>query len=236
MTIEVRNLTVHYGDSRVLDGVNLVLPDSGLTALIGANGAGKTTLLRTLMGLVPLTGGEILVDGRSIGGLPAEQRSTLGLAMVPEGRRLFQGLTVHENLRMGAFSRRDSAAVARDLDRVYQHFPALIPLQRQLAGTLSGGQQQMCAVGRGLMARPRYLLVDEMSLGLSPIVTEELARTLMRIHEVDGMSILVVEQDVELALDITSFGYVMETSRVVLEGPSTELRTNSKIQEAYLGL
>lgn len=236
MTIEIKGLTVHYGDSQVLDRIDLVLPDRGMTALIGANGAGKTTLLRTLMGLVRPTAGEIVVDGRRMTGLDAEQRPALGLAMVPEGRRLFQGLSVHENLRMGAFARRDTVQIARDFERIYDQFPALVPLRRQLAGTLSGGQQQMCAVGRALMARPRYLLVDEMSLGLSPVVTEDLARTLSRIQETDGTSILVVEQDVELALDITSFGYVMETSRIVLSGPSDTLRANPKIREAYLGL
>lgn len=235
MSLVVENVSVRYGDSLILDGIDLTIDRNGTVALVGANGAGKTTLLRAMMGLVPLWRGRIMLDGRDISRLPPETRAGLGMAMVPEGRRLFQGLTVEENLRMGAFGRSDRRSVADDLERIYGHFAELVPLRRQLAGTLSGGQQQMCAIARALMARPSYLLVDEMSLGLSPLFAERFAAILGDICRKDEIALMLVDQDVELALEMAGSGYILQTGSVVASGPSTELLSTSDIQQAYLG-
>ncbi len=236
MALVVDNISVRYGDSLILDAVGLSVEKEGAIALIGANGAGKTTLLKAMMGLVPLSKGRILLDGRDITREPPEARAGFGIAMVPEGRRLFQGLTVEENLLMGAFGRMDRQNIPADLERLYGYFPELVPLRRQLAGTLSGGQQQMCAIARALIARPTYLLVDEMSLGLSPLITERLAGTLVDIRKRDRISLLVVDQDVELALEMADAGYVLQTGAVVASGPAAELLATADIQQAYMGL
>ncbi len=235
MTLSIKGASVRYGDSLVLADVDLDLEKNKVVALIGANGAGKTTLLKAIMGLVPLADGAILIDGENIAGRPPEARAGCGISFVPEGRRLFQGLSVQENLRMGAFARRDRHNISSDLDRIYSHFPELVPLRRQLAGTLSGGQQQMCAVGRALMGKPTYLLVDEMSLGLAPMVTDRLADTLAEIQKNDHIAVLMVEQDVELALEMASYGYVLETGRLILKGAARDLLNTGDIQRAYLG-
>lgn len=234
--LEVRKLCVSYGDSQVLWDVDLDIAPGTITALVGANGAGKSTLLKTLTGLVLPTGGQAQFAGQPLFALQAEARAAAGLAMVPEGRRLFAGLTVLENLKIGAYSRRDTGAIATDLDRVFAHFPELADIRDRLAGNLSGGQQQMCAIGRGLMSRPRLLLVDEMSLGLAPVVVDRLASTLATINAEEGLAILLVEQDIELAFDIAGFAHVLETGRIVACGPSAVLRDRSDIRETFLGI
>ena len=234
--LEVRKLAVSYGDSQVLWDIDLDISPGTITALVGANGAGKSTLLKTLTGLVAPTSGQATFDGQPLLGLRPEARPGRGLAMVPEGRRLFAGLSVVENLRLGAYSRKDSSVVGKDLEGVFAQFPELTSIRDRLAGNLSGGQQQMCAIGRALMSRPRLLLVDEMSLGLAPVVVDRLASTLASINAEQGLTILLVEQDVELALEIASAAYVLETGRIVASGPSAVLRERTDIRDAFFGL
>lgn len=236
MSLRVEGLNVFYGDSQALWNVDLEIPTGGLVSLVGANGAGKTTLMRAIVGLTSARSGSVDMDGVQILTLAPEQRVQQGIALVPEGRRLFKGLTVEENLHIGAYARRDRGAIAGDLEKVVGYMPDLKPLLGRLAGDLSGGQQQMCAVGRALMARPQVLLVDEMSLGLAPVIVDQIADTLQRINRESGISILIVEQDVDLSLSITQTAYVLETGHVVASGTSTELRNRDDIQAAYLGL
>jgi len=236
MSLRVEGLNVFYGDSQALWNVDLEIPTGGLVSLVGANGAGKTTLMRAIVGLTSARSGSVDMDGVQILPLAPERRVQQGIALVPEGRRLFKGLTVEENLHIGAYARRDRGAIAGDLEKVVGYMPDLKPLLGRLAGDLSGGQQQMCAVGRALMARPQVLLVDEMSLGLAPVVVDQIADTLQRINRESGISILIVEQDVDLSLSITQTAYVLETGHVVASGTSTELRNRDDIQAAYLGL
>jgi len=232
--LRVQGLDVFYGESQVLWGLDLEIGTGDLVALVGANGAGKTTLLKTMTGLLRPRSGTLLFDGKP---LPAgaEDRVRRGIAMVPEGRRLFAGLSIVENLRLGAYVRHDRAAVERDLERVFSFFPELAEMRDRLAGDLSGGQQQMCAIGRALMSAPRLLLVDEMSLGLAPVVVDRLAGTLRDINRTDGLTILVVEQDVELALEMSDRAYILETGRMVASGPSGALRERADIRAAFLG-
>lgn len=234
--VEINGLSVAYGATQALWGADMLIERGSITALVGANGAGKTTLMRTVAGLVPPAAGTVLFDGHDLGRVPAELRVKRGIALVPEGRRLFAGLSVQENLMLGAFARSDKPRIAEDLDKVWQRFPELKPLARQIAGTLSGGQQQMCAVGRALMARPTLLLVDEMSLGLAPVVVDRLAIALSDVNRVDGVTILLVEQDVELALQIANRGYVLDTGRIVMSGEAATLIGDPRIREAYMGL
>lgn len=234
--LEVRKLAVRYGDSQVLWDIDLDVAAGTITTLVGANGAGKTTLLKTLTGLVAPAAGDVSLDGQPLFRLAAEARPAAGVAMVPEGRRLFAGLTVLENLRIGAYSRVDRRSVEGDLDRVFGHFPELADIRDRLAGNLSGGQQQMCAIGRALMARPKLLLVDEMSLGLAPMVVDRLAATLAAINAAEGLAVLLVEQDVELAFEIARDAYVLETGRIVAAGPSSVLRDRADIRDAFLGI
>ena len=236
MSLIVRGLSVFYGDSQALWNVDLQIPDGGLVSLIGANGAGKTTLMKAIVGLISARGGSVDLDGVDVLSLPPERRVQHGLALVPEGRRLFKGLSVEENLLIGAYARRDRDAVQGDLEKVVGYMPDLKPILGRLAGDLSGGQQQMCAIGRALMAKPRVLLVDEMSLGLAPVVVDRLADTLQRVNRDSGISILIVEQDVELSLSITQTAYVLETGHVVASGTSNDLRNRDDIKAAYLGL
>jgi ABC-type branched-subunit amino acid transport system ATPase component len=232
--LDVRGIQAGYGEVQVLWDVSLQVEDREIVALLGSNGAGKTTLLRALSGIIPPSGGEIRWRGRNIVGLAPERIVGLGIAHVPEGRHLFAGLTVRENLQIGAHHRRDGQ-VQEDLDWVLELFPRLRELLPRVAGRLSGGEQQMCAIGRGLMSRPALIMIDEMSLGLAPNLTESL---LDRLREVPdrGLSALLVEQDVDAALEVASRGYVMETGRIVAEGSSTELRGDPLIREAYLGV
>jgi branched-chain amino acid transport system ATP-binding protein len=208
--------------------------DGSIVTIIGANGAGKSTTLRSISGLVPLSQGEIAFSGKRINGLPPEKVVALGIAHVPEGRRVFPDLTVEENLRTGAFLRSDTAEIAKDLDEVFLHFPRLKERRKQWARSLSGGEQQMLAIGRALMSRPKLLILDEPSMGLSPVMVQEIAR-IVRDIAARGVTVVLVEQNAELALKLARFAYVLETGRVALEGPAHELHDNEHVRRAYLG-
>ncbi|HSR24371.1 MAG TPA: ABC transporter ATP-binding protein [Candidatus Eisenbacteria bacterium] len=232
--LQVRGLTAGFGAGPVLFGVDLDLRAGELVALIGANGAGKSTLLGVLSGLLPATSGTVVFDGRDVTNARPERLVAAGLAHVPQGRRLFASLSVERNLRLGAYLRRDRDVDA-DLGRVLDYFPALRDKLGRDAGTLSGGEQQMVAIGRGLMGRPRLLMVDEPSLGLAPNVVERVVDVARAINR-DGTSILLVEQDVLVALEVANRGYVLENGQIVLSGPAAELSRNPDIQRAYLGV
>lgn len=234
MLLEIRDLAAGYGAIQVLWGVSLQVGRGEIVALIGNNGAGKTTTMLALTGLVRPRGGTVHLAGRSIGGLQPPDIAILGLTLVPQGRRLFGAMTVEDNLLMGAYLRRDGGA-GRTLDEVYGILPRLRERRRQLAGTLSGGEQQMCAIARGLMARPALLCIDELSFGLAPVVTAELLDLLVRIRA-DGTSIFLVEQDVEHALAVADRGYVMDGGRIVLAGTAAQLSDDPGVRSAYLGL
>ena len=231
----VKDLEVRYGDINVIHGISFDIDEGESVAIIGANGAGKTTLLRTLMGLHLEFQGTILLDGEDIGRLPAWERSGRGLAMVPEGRRVFPDLTVEENLAIGAYSRTDRQEIEKSMKEVYTLFPILDQRKRQVSKTLSGGEQQMLAIGRAFMANPRLLLVDEVSTGLMPIFVDKVFDALSELNR-RGVSILLVEQNARKSLSTMSRGYVLETGRISLEGSSEELRSNPEVQRAYLGM
>jgi branched-chain amino acid transport system ATP-binding protein len=232
--LEVRGLTAGFGAGPVLFGVDLDFYAGELLALIGANGAGKSTLLGVLSGLVSPTDGRVVFDGRPITGARPERVVKAGIAHVPQGRRLFGTMTVQQNLRLGAYLRHD-AEVRQDLDRVLEYFPALGDKLDRLAGNLSGGEQQMVAIGRGMMARPKLLMIDEPSLGLAPKVVESVVEVCKAINR-DGVSVLLVEQDVVLALEAADRGYVLENGRVVLTGTASELERDPAVRKAYLGV
>jgi branched-chain amino acid transport system ATP-binding protein len=231
---EVRELSAFYGASRVLFGVSFSLQQGSITALLGANGAGKTTTLRALCAMVR-TEGSVTFEGHRIDGLATEDIVRKGVAHVPEGRGTFANLTVEENLRLGAYTRRDKAQVQADFERVYNYFPRLKERRNQQAGTLSGGEQQMLSVSRALMLRPRLLLLDEPSFGLSPIVVLEIFTIMHRINETDRITILLVEQNASLALDLADSAYLLESGRVVLGGSSQEIKKNDTVRRVYLG-
>jgi branched-chain amino acid transport system ATP-binding protein len=233
--LEIEHVQSGYGDVQVLWDVSTVVETGEIACIVGSNGAGKTTLLRTISGLVPLRAGSIRFDGREIGGLPPEQVLGLGIAHVPEGRRLFRGLSVRDNLLLGAYLRRDTREVERDLDAVFELFPILRERQSQDATTMSGGEQQMCAIGRGLMSRPRLLMIDELSLGLAPALVERLNDALLEINRT-GLTILIVEQDVLTAFDIARHAFVIETGRVSMSGTTEVLGNDPRIRKAYMGL
>jgi len=235
--LEVRNLCAGYGDVQILREVSLFVRAGEIATLIGSNGAGKSTLLNAICGILRPLSGSVLLDGKDITGRPTEEIVGLGITQVPEGRRLFAQMTVRENLVMGAYRRRrkDRQQLQKDLGWVFDLFPRLLERQDQRAGTLSGGEQQMCAIGRGLMAKPRLLLLDELSLGLAPIVLDMLTDAIRRVHQ-QGMSILLVEQDVAVAFDLAETGYVLENGRVALSGPTSQLRTDPHVEKLYLGL
>jgi branched-chain amino acid transport system ATP-binding protein len=232
--LALEGLTARYGHVTALSGVSLTVAEAEFVCLIGANGAGKTTTLKTISGLVPAAAGRIRFDGHDIQGLPPQEILRRGIAHCPEGRRVFPYMTVHENLAMGAYVRTDGATVASDLDRVFTHFPILAERRRQAAGTLSGGEQQMLAIGRALMARPRLILFDEPSLGLAPTVVETVFAIIAGIQR-EGTTVLMVEQNAYMALALASRAYVMETGRIVLEGPARALAENEHVKKAYLG-
>ena len=234
MLLEIRNATVHYHKVTALRGVSLEVPDGSVVTIIGANGAGKSTLLRAISGLETLSDGEIRFGGQRIDGTLPEKVVALGIAQVPEGRRIFPDLTVQENLNTGAFLRRDREQVARDLDGVFDHFPRLKERRRQWAKTLSGGEQQMLAIGRALMSNPKLLLLDEPTIGLSPVLVQEMARIIKEIHE-RGVPVVLVEQNAELALRLADYAYVLEIGSVALHGPASELHENDHVRRAYLG-
>jgi len=232
--LEVRGLEAHYGWTKVLHGIDFDVEEGGLTTILGANGAGKTTTLRAVCGMVKTTG-EIRFEGRRIDGRATEELVRLGMAHVPEGRGTFAQLTVDENLRLGAYARRDRVRINDDCARIFEYFPVLAQRRRQIAGTLSGGEQQMLAVARALMARPRLLLLDEPSLGLGPLVVREIFRIVETINREERVSILLVEQNALLALNLADHAYLLETGRVVMSGPAADLRRDDAIRRSYLG-
>ena len=232
--LEVRNLCAGYGDIQILRDISLSVQAGEIATLIGSNGAGKSTLLNTVCGILRPQAGSVLLDGHDISGRSPEEIVGLGITQVPEGRRLFPNMTVRENLLLGAYRRRQTAAIASDLSRTLALFPRLRERLSQRAGTLSGGEQQMCAIGRGLMAKPRLLMLDELSLGLAPIVLDILTDAIREVHRA-GTAILLVEQDVAVACDIAQSGYVLENGRVALSGPTAQLRVDPHVQKLYLG-
>jgi branched-chain amino acid transport system ATP-binding protein len=234
MLLELQQIEVRYGKVQALKGVSLAVPAGGCVTIIGANGAGKTTTLRAISGLVPLSGGEIRFQGERIDKLPPEKIVRQGIAQVPEGRRCFPELTVRENLMVGAFLRRDRAGIAKDLDEVYHRFPRLKERSSQYAKTLSGGEQQMLAIGRALMSAPKLLLLDEPSMGLSPVMVQEIARIIVAIRR-HGVPVVLVEQNAELALRLAEQAYVLETGTVALSGQAAALHENEHVKRAYLG-
>jgi branched-chain amino acid transport system ATP-binding protein len=238
MLLKLENVHAGYGEIPVLWDINLEVREREIVSLIGANGAGKTTLLTLISGLIKPRQGKIYFHDEEITGLPPKERVRRGIIQIPEGRQLFAGMTVGENLMMGAYARPPSEkqAVEEDLEWVLNLFPGLEDRQSQLAGTLSGGEQQMCAIGRGLMARPQLLLIDELSLGLAPVIVDRLMLVIKEIFEQRQIGMLLVEQDVQIGLDVGQRGYCLETGRVALEGTCEFLSGNEHIQRAYLGL
>lgn len=232
--LETRNLQVAYGGIRAVRGVDLCIAPGELVALIGSNGAGKTTTLKALAGLLHPVGGQIIYAGEVLQRVAAHQRVSMGMALVPEGRGIFARLTVQENMLMGAYSRDDQQEIAADLARMYELFPRLAERNHQLAGTLSGGEQQMVAMARALMSRPRLLMLDEPSMGLAPLMVQKIFETVSAIAA-QGMSILLVEQNARLALQVAQRGYVMESGSITLAGTSAELLDSDAVQRAYLG-
>jgi len=233
--LEVRDLHARYGNTQVLHGLNLDVAEGQVTALLGANGAGKTTTLRALCQLMVQTTGSITLDGVALNSRNTEQIARLGVGHVPDGRGTFMALSTEENLRLGAFSRARREGLAQDMDKVYGYFPRLRERASQQAGTLSGGEQQMLAIGRALMGRPRLLLLDEPSFGLAPLVVKDIFAIMRRINQEEKVSILLVEQNAKLALDIADTAYLLETGRVVLQGSSADMRSNDAVRRAYLG-
>ncbi len=234
MLLNVKDVTVYYHKVAAIRDVSMEVEEGGIVTLIGSNGAGKTTTLRAISGLKHPASGEIWFEDQRIDRLAPEKINKLGIAQVPEGRRVFPQMTVVENLLMGAFLREDKDGINRDLEEVFKHFPVLKERQKQYAGTLSGGEQQMLAMGRGLMSNPRLLLLDEPSLGLSPILVMEIAKIIRDIHQA-GKTIILVEQNARLALSLAQKGYVLETGNIVLQGNAKDLRENEDVKKAYLG-
>ncbi len=226
---------MHYGTTAAVRNVSLEVPDGAIVTIIGANGAGKTTTLRAISGLNNPTSGEVRFRGARIDGIPAEQVVAMGIAHVPEGRRIFPDLTVSENLYTGAFLRRDKSGIKQDLLNIFEFFPILQERRSQWAKTLSGGEQQMLAIGRAMMSRPRLLLLDEPSMGLAPLMVQEIVNIISRINE-QGVSVVLVEQNSEMALRLSNYAYVMETGKVSLHGPADQLHENEHVQKAYLGV
>ncbi|HEY5718548.1 MAG TPA: ABC transporter ATP-binding protein [Motiliproteus sp.] len=233
--LKIDALSSHYGRIRALNGISLEINEGELVALVGANGAGKTTLLRSLSGIQPVSAGQIQFNGSDITHLRADKRVGAGIAQIPEGRQVFGPMSVEDNLLLGAYSRKQDSSVQADLHKMYQLFPILEEKRHLPAGTLSGGQQQMLAMARALMARPKVLLLDEPSMGLAPLLVEEIFNAVRRLKQ-EGMTIFLVEQNAASALAIADRGYVIETGEIVLSGKGSELLNNQKIQEAYLGI
>ncbi len=233
--LEIKDVTSGYGDVQILWGSSLALEKGKLTCLVGGNGVGKTTLLRTVMGLLRPWSGVILFEGKDISKLPAYAKAEMGLVLVPEGRQLFTDMTVYENLEMGATNQRARPNFHKNLERVFEMFPRLKERSKQKAGTLSGGEQQMLAVARGIMADPLVLIIDELSLGLAPVLVLQLFDSLKLLRE-EGITLLLVEQNVQLALAISDYGYVLAEGRVELEGPARKLMKDKHVRSAYLGL
>ncbi|WP_326539217.1 ABC transporter ATP-binding protein [Pseudorhodoferax sp.] len=233
--LEVRGLHAAYGPTRVLQGIDIDVSEGEVVALLGANGAGKTTTLRALCQMMVSTQGTITLAGQRIDGRATEQIAKAGVGHVPDGRGTFLGLTTEENLRLGAYARASRAGIEGDLAKVYGYFPRLKERHAQQAGTLSGGEQQMLAIGRALMGKPRLLLLDEPSFGLAPLIVKDIFAIMRRINQEERVSILLVEQNAKLALELASTAYLIETGRIVLSGPSAEIRSNDAVRRAYLG-
>lgn len=233
--LKLSGISVAYGDFQALTDVSLTVQDKEIVALLGSNGAGKTTTMNTISGITDLKSGEIEFDGMSLKGMPAHERVSHGIIQVPEGRKLFPDMTVLENLRIGSYTPMARAKRQQSLDLVFTMFPKLAERRYQLAGSMSGGEQQMCAIGRGLMAQPKLLMLDEPSLGLAPIIVDKIFEIILEISKL-GTTILLVEQNVAASLDVANRAYVIETGKTVIEGASSELKHNEELQRAYLGL
>lgn len=232
--LKVDDINVYYGNIRALNGMSLEVNEGEIVTLIGANGAGKSTLLKTISGLLKPKMGKILYNDQSIGGKPVQSIVKMGISHVPEGRRVFANMSIEENLQLGAYLRKDKNGIKQDMDKVYELFPRLLERKKQLSGTLSGGEQQMLAMGRALMAKPQLLLLDEPSMGLAPILVKQIFSIIEEINKT-GTTILLVEQNANLALSIADRAYVVETGRIVLSGTAEELNASEEIKNAYLG-
>jgi branched-chain amino acid transport system ATP-binding protein len=232
---EVKEIDVFYGDAQALYGLSLQVREGEVVTLVGANGAGKTTTLRAISGLLPVARGEVAFEGRSLLGVPAHRRAELGIALVPEGRELWPQLTVRENLELGAYGKAARRHLSGSLERVYELFPVVKERSRQVAGSMSGGEQQMVAIARALMTRPRLLMLDEPSLGLAPVVVSQVFDTIRRLHA-EGLTILLVEQNLKKALEMADRGYVVETGSISIEGTAADLLADPTIRSAYLGV
>jgi branched-chain amino acid transport system ATP-binding protein len=233
--LEIQDLEVAYGSITALHRVNMKVEKGKIITLVGSNGAGKSTTLKAISGLIRIRRGKVLFEGMDITNRPPHRIVGMGITQVPEGRMIFSNLTVLENLQMGAFRRKDKEGLKRDYDYVFSIFPRLNERQKQVGGTLSGGEQQMLAIGRALMSKPRYLMLDEPSLGIAPILVKAIFAKIVEINRELGITVLLVEQNANLALEISDYGYVLETGRIILEDDSAKLKTNSLVKEAYLG-
>ena len=234
MLLEFKNIVAAYGSITALKNVTFNVEEGQVVSLIGANGAGKTSTMRTITGLLKPSEGQVFFNGEDVTGLPTHKLVEKGISLVPEGRQIIEGLTVYENLEMGAYQRKDKEGVKEDIDRIYSIFPILKDRKDQLGGQLSGGQQQMLAIGRALMSKPKLLLLDEPSMGLAPLIVREIFDIVRRINE-QGTTVLLVEQNAKKALEVAHYGYVLETGSMVLEGPAEEVMNNPRVKEAYLG-
>ena len=232
--LELKNVEAAYGNIKALKGISLSVPEGKIVTLIGANGAGKSTTMKTIMGVMKPVAGEVIFKGENISGKKTYRIVKRGLVLVPEGRQILQNMTVRENLEMGAFQRKDEKEIAEDLTKVFERFPRLFERQTQLGGTLSGGEQQMLAIGRAMMAKPEVMLLDEPSMGLAPLVVQQIFDVIRDINKM-GTTVLLVEQNARKALQIADYAYVMETGRIVMEGPAQEVASNPDVMAAYLG-
>ena len=233
-TLDIKNLHVYYGHIHALKGIDLHVEDGEIVTLIGANGAGKSTILRTISGLLRTKTGNVLFEGNSVAAMAPEEIVKKGISQVPEGRRIFANMSVEENLELGAYIRSDKPGIRKDIDKVFERFPRLGERRKQIAGTLSGGEQQMLAIGRGLMSQPRLLLLDEPSMGLAPLLVKEIFSIIKEINA-SGTTILLVEQNANMALSIAHQAYVLETGRITLSGSAKELMESEEVRKAYLG-
>lgn len=234
MLLELKNVEAAYGNIKALKGINLSVPEGKIVTLIGANGAGKSTTMKTIMGIMKPIAGDILFKGESIAGMKTHNIVKKGVVLVPEGRQILQNMSVRENLEMGAYQRKDPEGIKEDLSKVFERFPRLFERQNQFGGTLSGGEQQMLAIGRAVMAKPEVMLLDEPSMGLAPLVVQQIFDVIKDINKM-GTTVLLVEQNARKALQIADYAYVMETGRIVMEGPAQEVANNPDVMAAYLG-
>ena len=234
MLLELKNVEAAYGNIKALKGINLSVPEGKIVTLIGANGAGKSTTMKTIMGIMKPIAGDILFKGESIAGMKTHNIVKKGVVLVPEGRQILQNMSVCENLEMGAYQRKDPEGIKEDLSKVFERFPRLFERQNQFGGTLSGGEQQMLAIGRAVMAKPEVMLLDEPSMGLAPLVVQQIFDVIRDINKM-GTTVLLVEQNARKALQIADYAYVMETGRIVMEGPAQEVASNPDVMAAYLG-